>query len=132
MVTVTGILSIPEITAVISNLAIMVVMNLTCGSIYNESLCLEKILQFGSALLSRNDMIFAMLDQAQCKRDVNMAHFLLQQSTIPGSGYDCPHGMALSGNDSFNGHWGMKKLCAYIETICKKFHPTLTWKCWSC
>jgi DNA replicative helicase MCM subunit Mcm2 (Cdc46/Mcm family) len=71
-------------------------------------------------------MIFDMLDQAQHERDVNIAHFLLQQSIIPGSGYNPPHGMALAGDDSVNGHWGMEKLFAYIATIREKFHPTLT------
>ena len=45
---------------------------------------------------------------------------------IPGSGYDRPHGMALAGDDSVNGHWGMEKMRAYIATIREKFHPTLT------
>ncbi|KAL3775057.1 hypothetical protein ACHAW5_001191 [Stephanodiscus triporus] len=105
---------------------VVAVMNPTCGGIYDESLSLEKNSRLGSALLSRFDMIFVMLDQAQCERDVNIAHFLLQQSIIPGSGYDRSHGMALAGDDSVNGHWGMEKLRAYIATIREKFHPTLT------
>jgi hypothetical protein len=34
--------------------------------------------------------------------------------------------MALAGDDSVNGHWGMEKLRANIATIREKFHPTLT------
>ena len=100
-------------------------MNPTSGGIYDESQSLERNSRLGSALLSRFDMIFVMLDQAQCERDINIAHFLLQQSIIPGSGYDRPpHGA--STDDSVNGHWGMEKLRAYIATIREKFHPTLT------
>jgi hypothetical protein len=106
---------------------VVAVMNPTCGGIYDESLSLERNSRLGSALLSRFDMIFVMLDQAQCERDVNIAHFLLQQSIIPGSGFDRPHGMdSLSSDDSIDGHWGMEKLRAYIATIREKFHPTLT------
>ncbi|KAL3808583.1 hypothetical protein ACHAXA_000243 [Cyclostephanos tholiformis] len=105
---------------------VVAVMNPTCGGIYDESLSLEKNSKLGSALLSRFDMIFVMLDQAQCERDVKIAHFLLQQSIIQGSGYYHPHGMdPLSSNDGVN-HWGIEKLRAYIATIREKFHPTLT------
>ncbi len=48
--------------------------NPTYGSIYDESLSLERNSRLGSALLSRFDMIFDMLDQAQLERDVNIAH----------------------------------------------------------
>lgn len=105
---------------------VVAVMNPTSGGIYDESQSLERNSRLGSALLSRFDMIFVMLDQAQCERDINIAHFLLQQSIIPGSGYDRPPHGALSTNDSVNGHWGMEKLRAYIATIREKFHPTLT------
>jgi hypothetical protein len=105
---------------------VVAVMNPTSGGIYDESQSLERNSRLGSALLSRFDMIFIMLDQAQCERDINIAHFLLQQSIIPGSGYDRPPHGALSTDDSVNGHWGMEKLRAYIATIREKFHPTLT------
>jgi hypothetical protein len=106
---------------------VVAVMNPTCGGIYDESLSLEKNSNLGSALLSRFDMIFVMLDQAQCERDVNIAHFLLQQAITPRSGYYRPHGMdTLSNNDGSYGHWDMEKLRAYIATIREKFHPTLT------
>jgi DNA replicative helicase MCM subunit Mcm2 (Cdc46/Mcm family) len=72
-------------------------------------------------------MIFVMLDQAQCERDVNITHLLLQQAITPGLGYYCPHGMdILSNNDGSYGHWGIDKLRTYIATIHEKFHPTLT------
>lgn len=69
-----------------------------------------------------------MLDQAQCERDENIAHFLLQQSIIPGSAYDRPLEMDTGFNedDNANGHWGMEKLRAYIATIREKFQPTLS------
>ena len=48
------------------------------GGIYNETLSLEHNSRLGSALLSRFDLIFIMLDQAECQRDMNIAQFLLQ------------------------------------------------------
>ena len=72
--------------------------------------------------------VFVMLDQAQCERDENIAHFLLQQSIIPGSAYDRPleMGTGFNEDDNANGHWGMDKLRAYIATIREKFQPTLS------
>jgi hypothetical protein len=69
-----------------------------------------------------------MLDQAQCERDENIAHFLLQQSIIPGSAYERPLEMdtGFNDDDKANGHWGMEKLRAYIATIREKFQPTLS------
>ncbi|KAL9188920.1 hypothetical protein ACHAXT_011410 [Thalassiosira profunda] len=97
------------------------------GGIYDDSLSLEQNSRLGSALLSRFDLVFKMMDQAETNRDASIAHFLLQQSIIPGSGYDRPLEMeALSNDDSANGHWQMEKLRAYIATIREKFHPTLT------
>ena len=105
---------------------VVAVMNPT-GGIYDETLGLEQNSRLGSALLSRFDLIFVMLDQAECGRDVNIAHFLLQQSIIPGSGYDRPVEMEAQFNeDNTNGHWGMDKLRSYIATIREKFRPTLT------
>ena len=105
---------------------VVAVMNPT-GGIYDETLGLEQNSRLGSALLSRFDLIFVMLDQAECGRDVNIAHFLLQQSIIPGSGYDRPIEMEAQFNeDNTNGHWGMDKLRSYIATIREKFRPTLT------
>ena len=98
------------------------------GGIYDEQLSLEQNSRLGSALLSRFDLIFVMLDQAECGRDCNIAHFLLQQSIIPGSGYDRPFEMdnALFSEDNAKGHWSMDKLRQYIATIREKFQPTLT------
>jgi hypothetical protein len=69
-----------------------------------------------------------MLDQAATERDENIAHFLLQQSIIPGSAYDRPLEMGTGFNvdDNATGHWGMEKLRAYIATIREKFQPTLS------
>ena len=69
-----------------------------------------------------------MLDQAQCERDENIAHFLLQQSIIPGSAFERPIEMdtGVNDDDKANGHWGMEKLRAYIATIREKFQPTLS------
>ncbi len=69
-----------------------------------------------------------MLDQAQCERDENIAHFLLQQSIIPGSAFERPIEMdtGFNDDDKANGHWGMEKLRAYIATIREKFQPTLS------
>mmetsp|Transcript_17381 Transcript_17381/g.37846 ORF Transcript_17381/g.37846 Transcript_17381/m.37846 type:complete len:1177 (-) Transcript_17381:97-3627(-) len=97
------------------------------GGIYDNEQTLEENSRLGSALLSRFDLIFLMLDQAECGRDENIAHFLLQQSITPGSGYDRPLEMeSLVDDGNVNGHWGMEKLRAYIATIREKFHPTLT------
>ena len=98
------------------------------GGIYDEQLSLEQNSRLGSALLSRFDLIFVMLDQAECGRDCNIAHFLLQQSIIPGTGYDRPFEMdnALFSDDNSKGHWSMDKLRQYIATIREKFQPTLT------
>lgn len=105
---------------------VVAVMNPT-GGIYDETLNLEQNSRLGSALLSRFDLIFVMLDQAQQERDENIATFLLQQSIIPGSGYDRPQVIgALFNDDKINGHWSMEKLRAYIATIREKFHPTLS------
>ena len=72
--------------------------------------------------------VFVMLDQAQCERDENIAHFLLQQSIIPGSAFERPIEMdtGFNDDDKANGHWGMEKLRAYIATIREKFQPTLS------
>jgi hypothetical protein len=72
--------------------------------------------------------VFVMLDQAQCERDQNIAHFLLQQSIIPGSAFERPLEMdtGFNDDDKANGHWGMEKLRAYIATIREKFQPTLS------
>lgn len=69
-----------------------------------------------------------MLDQAQCERDENIAHFLLQQSIIPGSAFERPMEIdtGFNDDDKANGHWGMEKLRAYIATIREKFQPTLS------
>lgn len=99
------------------------------GGIYDETLSLEQNSRLGSALLSRFDLIFVMLDQADSGRDINIAHFLLQQSIIPGSGYDkkSPLEMeTLFNDDNTNGHWGMEKLRSYIATIREKFHPIVS------
>ncbi|KAL7442339.1 hypothetical protein ACHAXH_006670 [Discostella pseudostelligera] len=105
---------------------VVAVMNPT-GGIYDETLNLEQNSRLGSALLSRFDLIFVMLDQAQQERDENIATFLLQQSIIPGSGYDRPQAIgALFNDDKTNGHWSMEKLRAYIATIREMFHPTLS------
>ncbi|KAL7487028.1 hypothetical protein ACHAW6_012631 [Cyclotella cf. meneghiniana] len=105
---------------------VVAVMNPT-GGIYDQSQSLESNARLGSALLSRFDLIFVMLDQADCKRDDKIAHFLLQQSIIPGSGYDCPLEIEKNFNDGdTNGHWSMEKLRAYIAVVRDKFHPTLT------
>ena len=105
---------------------VVAVMNPT-GGIYDETLSLEQNSRLGSALLSRFDLIFVMLDQAQKERDANIATFLLQQSIIPGSGYERPVAIgALFNDDETHGHWSMEKLRAYISTIREKFHPTLT------
>ena len=66
-----------------------------------------------------------MLDQAQCERDENIAHFLLQQSIIPGSCFERLD-TGFNDDDKANGHWGMEKLRAYIATIREKFQPTLS------
>ena len=97
------------------------------GGIYDETLSLEQNSRLGSALLSRFDLIFVMLDQADCGRDINIAHFLLQQSIIPGSAYDRPLEMeTIFNDDNTNGHWGMEKLRTYIATIREKFHPIVS------
>jgi len=79
-------------------------------------------------LVAHYHAVFVMLDQAQCERDENIAHFLLQQSIIPGSAYERPLEMdtGFNDDDKANGHWGMEKLRAYIATIREKFQPTLS------
>lgn len=105
---------------------VVAVMN-PIGGIYDETQSLERNSRLGSALLSRFDLIFVMMDQAECTRDENIADFLLQQSIIPGSGYDRPLEIENNFNDdNANGHWSMEKLRAYIATVRDKFHPTLT------
>ncbi len=105
---------------------VVAVMNPT-GGIYDETLTLEQNSRLGSALLSRFDLIFVMLDQAQKERDTNIATFLLQQSIIPGSGYERPLAIgACFNDDEIHGHWSMEKLRAYIATIREKFYPILT------
>jgi len=106
---------------------VVAVMN-PAGGIYDENMNLERNSRLGSALLSRFDLIFVMLDQAQCERDENIAHFLLQQSIIPGSAFERPIEMdtGFNDDDKANGHWGMEKLRAYIATIREKFQPTLS------
>eukprot|EP00804_Cyclotella_cryptica_P018142 CCRYP_005916-RA/>CCRYP_005916-RA protein AED:0.18 eAED:0.18 QI:173/1/1/1/0.4/0.33/6/4113/1032 len=105
---------------------VVAVMNPT-GGIYDQSQSIESNSRLGSALLSRFDLIFVMLDQADCNRDDKIAHFLLQQSIIPGSGYDCPIEIEKNLNDGeTSGHWSMEKLRAYIAIVRDKFHPTLT------
>jgi hypothetical protein len=105
---------------------VVAVMNPT-GGIYNPSLSLENNSRLGSALLSRFDIIFIMMDQADIGRDEKIAHFLLQQSITPGSGYDRPLAIEknLSDGDT-NGHWSMEKLRAYIAIVRDRFHPTLS------
>ena len=68
---------------------IVAVMN-PVGGIYDNNDNLERNSRLGSPLLSRFDLIFIMMDQADGYRDDKIAHFLLQQSIIPGSGYDRP------------------------------------------
>lgn len=106
---------------------VVAVMNPRNG-IYDRTLSLENNARLGSALLSRFDLIFIMLDQAECQRDDNIARFLLQQSISPGSGYDQPQELEkhLNNDGDTNGHWSMEKLRAYIAIIRDKFHPTLT------
>jgi len=105
---------------------VVAVMNPKDG-IYDAKESLGHNSRLGSALLSRFDLIFVMLDQAECTRDLNIANFLLQQSITPGSGYDRPLEIeTLFNDDNANGHWGMEKLRAYIAAIREKFHPTLT------
>mmetsp|Transcript_22871 Transcript_22871/g.47136 ORF Transcript_22871/g.47136 Transcript_22871/m.47136 type:complete len:811 (+) Transcript_22871:143-2575(+) len=60
------------------------------GGIYDDTQSVQQNSRLGSALLSRFDLIFKMIDQSQAERDKNIARFLLQQSIIPGSGYDRP------------------------------------------
>ncbi|KAL7536652.1 hypothetical protein ACHAXR_007316 [Thalassiosira sp. AJA248-18] len=97
------------------------------GGIYENELTIEQNSRLGTALLSRFDLIFVMLDQAELGKDTNIAQFLLQQSLIPGSGYDRPLDIETQFNDdNVNGFWSMEKLRAYIATIREKFHPTLT------
>ena len=97
------------------------------GGIYDNTLSIETNSRLGSALLSRFDLIFIMMDQAQEQRDEKIAHFLLQQSISPGSGYDRPVEIEKNLNEGdTNGHWSMEKLRAYIAIVRDKFHPTLT------
>eukprot|EP00956_Cyclotella_meneghiniana_P028191 scaffold64965_cov79-Cyclotella_meneghiniana.AAC.9 len=105
---------------------VVAVMN-PVGGIYDENISIERNSRLGSALLSRFDIIFIMMDQAEIERDDKIAHFLLQQSIQPGSGYDRPADLEkhLNDNDT-NGHWGMEKLRAYVAIVRDKFHPTLT------
>mmetsp|Transcript_1488 Transcript_1488/g.3136 ORF Transcript_1488/g.3136 Transcript_1488/m.3136 type:complete len:1133 (-) Transcript_1488:44-3442(-) len=106
--------------------SVVAVMNPT-GGIYATEYSLEHNSRLGSALLSRFDLIFIMVDQADAYKDEKVASFLLQQSITPGSGYDRPLSMDnLFDDDTANGHWGMEKLRAYIATIRDKFQPTLT------
>lgn len=105
---------------------VVAVMN-PVGGIYDDSISIERNARLGSALLSRFDIIFIMMDQADCRRDDKIAHFLLQQSIEPGSGYDRPVDVEKYLNDGdTNGHWGMEKLRAYVAIVRDKFHPTLT------
>ena len=105
---------------------VVAVMN-PSGGIYSHDLSLENNARLGSALLSRFDLIFIMLDQAQSERDAKIAHFLLQQSISPGSGYDRPIDIEKNLNDGdTNGHWSMEKLRAYVAIVREKFHPKMT------
>jgi hypothetical protein len=105
---------------------VVAVMNPT-GGIYDETLSLEVNSRLGSALLSRFDLIFIMLDQADTGRDAKIAQFLLQQSISPGSGYDRPVELEKNLNDGdTEGHWSMEKLRAYVAIVRDKFHPTLS------
>ncbi|KAL7472228.1 hypothetical protein ACHAXS_012558, partial [Conticribra weissflogii] len=97
------------------------------GGIYDDTQSVQHNSRLGSALLSRFDLIFKMIDQSQTERDKNIARFLLQQSIIPGSGYDRPLEIeSLIDDDHVDGHWSMEKLRAYIATVREKFHPTLS------
>jgi len=96
------------------------------GGIYDTGDSLELNAKLGSALLSRFDLIFVMLDQAEHVRDNNIARFLLNQSIKPGSGYERPLAIETLENNGNAGHWNMEKLRAYLATVRSKFHPTLT------
>lgn len=97
------------------------------GGIYDDTQSVQQNSKLGSALLSRFDLIFKMIDQSQAERDKNIARFLLQQSIIPGSGYDRPMEIeSLFDDDNVDGHWSMEKLRAYIATVREKFHPNLS------
>jgi len=85
--------------------SVVAVMN-PAGGIYDENISIEQNSRLGSPLLSRFDLIFVMLDQAEEQRDLNIAHFLLQQSIIPGSAYDRPLDTETKfKEDDINGHW---------------------------
>ena len=105
---------------------VVAVMN-PAGGIYDNQQSLERNSRLGSTLLSRFDLIFPMLGQAKCRRDENIARFLLQQSIAPGSGYDRPPEMeGLVGDENVDGHWSKEKLRAYVAAVREKFRPTLT------
>ena len=97
------------------------------GGIFDNTQSVETNSRLGSALLSRFDLIFIMMDQASAERDKKISEFLLQQSITPGSGYERPVEIEKNLNDGdTNGHWSMEKLRVYIAIVRDKLHPTLT------
>ncbi|KAL7549795.1 hypothetical protein ACHAWF_013052 [Thalassiosira exigua] len=105
---------------------VVAVMN-PSGGLYDNTVTLEQNSRLGSALLSRFDLIFVMLDQAEAERDESIATFLLQHSITPRGAYEAPLEVeTLTDDDNVRGHWSMEKLRAYISTVRDKFRPTLT------
>jgi len=91
------------------------------GSLYSLQDSVSKNTNIGTALLSRFDLIFVLLDSSDIERDDKITSFLLNHA-IQGCGYE----VSTHSSSKTEQYWSMEKLRLYIACVKEKFQPVLS------